>query len=470
MKAIKYYNLLFYSLLALTASTWLSCKKLIQTPANATNQIGTAQVFADSADAEAAVVEMYVDFSDSGIGLQAAGLTVYPGLSADELKFTGGGTSFENECYTDAIPVNDGTNNGLWTTAYGYSAIYQANSCIQGITSSTGISLSEKNQLTGEAEFMRAFWYFYLVNLYGGVPLVTSTNYLANATLPSATVQIVYSQIISDLKDAQHRLGVNYPTAGRVRPNYYTATALLARVYLYQKDWQDAETAASVIINSGIYSLESNLDNVFLDGSNEAIWQVPFANPNQPYVDEGRVFVPPSASTIPKFVLTSFLLNAFETGDNRQSNWVNSNSVVTGGTAVTYYYPYKYKNGQAQEDYMLFRFAEQYLIRAEAEAALNDLPAAVADLNKIRNRAGLPGYSGAMSSPAVQAAILHERQIELFCELGSRWFDLKRTGAVNAVLGLEKPGIWPADGHAALYPVPLPQIQKNPQLTQNPGY
>jgi hypothetical protein len=136
------------------------------------------------------------------------------------------------------------------------------------------------------------------------------------------------------------------------------------------------------------------------------------------------------------------------------------------------FYPFKYKNRMASdspvEDYMVFRLAEIYLIRAEAAARLNNLTGAIADVNTIRNRSGLPATAADVtSSNAVLAAVMKERQTELCFEWGNRWYDLKRTGTAGIVLGAEKTN-WQAN--AALYPLPQAQIQLNKQLTQNPGY
>jgi hypothetical protein len=144
--------------------------------------------------------------------------------------------------------------------------------------------------------------------------------------------------------------------------------------------------------------------------------------------------------------------------------------IVNGDTL---YYPYKYKNvnptGNATtEDYMILRLAEQYLIRAEASAELGNGVSALADVNIVRARAGLaPSTANPGSQTAVLAAIMHERQIELFTEWGNRWYDLKRTGTAAAVLGAEKTGY---TANAALYPVPLTQLQDDVNLRQNPGY
>jgi hypothetical protein len=457
-----------------------SCKKLVQIPANLPNQVVTAQVFEDSADAIAGVVNLYTAFSGypSITNLSTGGMTVLSGLSADELE-EAVGDGLDYECYINNIPVSDpsGTLTFLWRNEYsGTSGIYDINACIEGMTASTGISAALKNQLIGECEVMRAFYYFNLVNLWGGVPLETTTSYQVNESLPRASIQAVYTQIIADLKDAQTKLNAVYPSTGRARPNIYTASALLAKVYLYQGDYSDAYAQSNAVIGSGLYSLVADLNQVFLDGSTEAIWQIPAYGTivNYPSVD-GRLFVPYSSTNTPIYWLTNVQLDAFESGDQRAVDWLSYNTI--GG--AQYYYPYKYKNYQingnaTDEDYMIFRLAEQYLIRAEAEAngQGGGATAAIADLNTIRARAGLAATTVTPAGGLTQlmAAIMHERQTELFCEWGNRWLDLKRTGTVQTVLAPEKGGPWLQDAHASLFPIDQTDINYNPQLVQNPGY
>jgi hypothetical protein len=146
--------------------------------------------------------------------------------------------------------------------------------------------------------------------------------------------------------------------------------------------------------------------------------------------------------------------------------------VNIGGTDENFYYPYKYKNrlisSATTEDYMIFRLGELYLVRAEAAANLGNTAGALADLNLVRARAGLAASTAsAASQPDVLNAIMHERQTELFCEWGNRWFDLKRTGTAGTVLSAEKSGWQP---NAALYPLPKVQLQLDELLKQNPGY
>ena len=466
------------------ASIWLilapvlilifSCRKFVQIPA-APNTLVTSQIFADSADATAAVVGIYAEMNVGGYGytLGNGAVSFYPALSSDELvPITG--SSDENEFYSDAVsPVDNGPLESVfWESAY--ELIYQANACIQGLSASTGLSADLQNQLIGESKLIRAIIYFNMVNLIGPVPLETTTNYQVNETMARTSTDSVYAQITADLLDAQARLSTSYVSPGKARPNVYSATALLSKVYLYQQKWDSAEIEATKIISSGMYSLVPDPNNVFLTGSTEAIWQI--LSVNQGYeTSEGYQLVPTATNVEPNYIINPYLLNAFEPNDLRWSAWLDSN-VVNG---QTYYYPYKYKlgydgwpTGGPTEAYMVFRLGEQYLIRAEAEAQQGQLTAAITDLNIIRTRASLPN-TGASGQPAVLAAIQHERQVELFCEWGNRWMDLKRWGTVASVLGApgnEKTGMWPADNHAALYPIPFTELQYNSFLVQNPGY
>jgi starch-binding outer membrane protein, SusD/RagB family len=468
MKKIRSIHKKWPAILAFSSLLTVSCKKLIEIPPNPISQIPQQQVFTDSADIMSALVGIYANFKTTGGGpsFTSGEITVYTGLSADELL-----ASNANDFLANAITVNDGTVEGMWKQAY--SDIYQMNACLQGIGSTTVIIDSVKQQLLGEIRVVRALYYFNLVNLFGGVPVVTGTDYTTNATIPRAAADSVYSLIKSDLAAARSVLTPNYPSGGRARPNLYTAEALSARVYLYLQQWDSAALMAGQVIQSGQYYLEPNLNNVFLDGSNEAIWQLPAAGTSY-QTAEAATFIPYLSNSAPPYTsysppsypLSPNLTGAFETGDQRQANWVTT---ITVSTSV-YPIAYKYKNRTAiaptVEDYMVLRLSEQYLILAEALAHQNQLNDAVTSLNLVRTRAGLSG-SNAATQADVLSAILHERQTELFCEWGNRWYDLKRTGTIDAVLGAEKTGWQP---NAALYPIPLIELQSNPFLVQNLGY
>ena len=454
-----------------TAMTMMltACKKLIQIPPNPPTEIATSEQFADSASTMTAMADIYSYPSNgtNGFTFNDGYLSICAGLSSDELGI-GSNAQTDNEQFFQygLTPLNDIVPS-LWNDPY--AGIYPINAAISGISSSSGLSASLKTQLTGELELVRALYYFDLVNLFGAVPLVMTTDYNVSSRIGRTSVDSVNAQIMTDLQAAQQVLPVAYPSSGHVRPNLYTVKALLAKVELYQKNWQAAYNAADTIINSGVYSLEPNLDNVFLDGSQEAIWQLP-ANSGYNGTREAVDYVPQTSGTAPNYPLTTFLLNAFETGDQRLQDWTDSVVVNTGSGNQTLYYPYKYKNILASsptvEDFMIFRLAEQYLIHAEAAAELGNLGAAISDLNTVRARAGL-GATTAATQADLLTAIMHERQVELFTEWGNRWQDLNRTGTANTVLNAEKGGFQP---YMALYPVPLSQMQVNILLTQNPGY
>ncbi|HXB09038.1 MAG TPA: RagB/SusD family nutrient uptake outer membrane protein [Puia sp.] len=457
-----------YTLAALTgvALTGLSCKKLIQVPANPPNMIPTAQVFVDSSDIMAAMAGVYGNFKVNGGGVCITNglVTIDAGLSADELAYNLASDANTLQFMTNGLTSANTLADQLWSSAY--SALYQVNACLQGIQPSKGISDPLKQQLIGELKVIRAFYYFHLVNLFGGVPLVTQTNFNITQSQPRATVDSVYGLILADLTAARTMLKAAYPSAGRARINLYTADAFLAKVFLYRGDWLDAANTAGEAINSNQYSLVTDLTKVYLDGSTEAIWQLP-GKGTSTQTTEAATLIPFSNFSVPNYTIAATLLSAFETGDARRQNWLASSTI--GGK--TYYYAYKYRNRLATaattEDYMMFRLGELYLNRAEALANQGKTDSALADLNKIRVRAALPAITTVASQAALLTVIAHERQVELFCEWGARWFDLKRTGTIDSVLGAEKPGWQSFD---ALYPIPQTEITDNSFLTQNQGY
>lgn len=449
--------------------TLSSCKKLVEIP-EPINTITTSEAFSTVENATAAIRAIYSQMSyvnGNAPTFSNAATSIYSGLSADELN-ANGGSPYE---LNNILPTDGNVRSFFWTRPY--FNVYQQNVALEGLTASSTLPEVTKEQLTGEAKFLRALTYFYLVNLFGDVPLLTTTSYASNSLASRTTVAKVYEQIIADLTDAENSLPADYSgyNNARTRATKYAAAALLARVYLYQGKWAEAAIEASTVINcTGLYML-ADLTQAFSIGSSEAILQFEVPN-SSPYATiEGRSFIPSNGSVVPGYYLTNSLIGAFEPNDLRWLNWVKKNT----NSGISYYYPYKYKvrvgsPGNVTEYYMVLRLAEQYLIRAEAEAngADGGVVAAVADLNVVRQRAGLADYSGNLSSASVLDAIYHERQIELFAEWGHRWFDLKRWGTATQVLGINK-GIT-VSSDMLLYPIPFLEIQADPNLVQNPGY
>ncbi len=446
--------------LLLTGLITISCKKFV-TNVQLNDSIAADTVFTSDASATSAVLGIYKQIMTSNNLPLNGGMSLYPGLSADELAGTAPNTT------TDPFTANalSSTNSAVktfWSRCYAY--IYGANACLSGLENSRGLSPSTKAQLIGEVKFLRALFYFYLANLFGDTPLQTTTDYTVNAIMPRTPVARVYELILADLNEASALLPAAYTGTEKLRPNKWTALALLSRVQLYRGAWAEAENAASAIISSNTYTLVANLNNVFLSGSTETIWQMlPIASSFS--TGEGNTFNPSSATVRPAYTLTASLYNSFSAADGRKSAWIKTNTV----SAIVYPYPNKYKVRTATvptEYNIVFRLAELYLIRAEARAQQDKLVESAADLNKTRNRAGLP-VTTAVTKAELLLAIEKERQLEFFAEWGHRWMDLKRTGRINPVLVAAKPSWQP---EAALYPIPFSEIELNPALIQNPGY
>jgi hypothetical protein len=426
-------------------------------------------VFSDNETATAALVGIYLDIyrNASFAGGGQLGLSTLAGLSSDELKNNPHNDPLSLDFEHNSLNASNSYVLGLWTSMY--KAIYQANAIIEGLRNSSAISSSAKQQLTGEALFIRAFCHFYLVNIFGDVPLVITTNYATNNGLKRSNSSIVYDQIKSDLVSAEELMSNEYITTGRVRPNRFTATALLSRVYLYTNDWPRAEDkATNIISNSDLYYLPNNLKDVFLQGSTEAIWQIKPAD-KATFTNEGYYF---SVVFGPQFnVLNSSIPLEYEPNDQRKENWLIS--TMSGNKTV--YLPYKYKkfdlSTPTNEYSMVIRLAELYLIRSEARLKQDKLSGAISDLDVVRARAHLPLIQDTnphITKDSLFLQIVHERQIELMTEWGHRWFDLKRWGLAIDVLDSMKSDLVVGD---LVYPIPQQELNNNTNLNpQNAGY
>ncbi|WP_029284844.1 RagB/SusD family nutrient uptake outer membrane protein [Pedobacter sp. R20-19] len=454
-----YKNLIYITLVLGSVFTVSSCKKFVELGAPPT-QVLFGDVFKTDAAAQSVVMGIYTTAS-ANTNAFLTHITLYPGISADDLQYNGSDAIIQ-EFSKNAILTNNSFVNTTWGNLY--PSIKNTNNAISGITASTTLTASTKAQLLGEAKFLRAYFYFYLVNLFGDVPLPLKDDYSAfdNAVLPRTSSAQVYAQIIKDLTEAQASLPTAYVGTFRGRINKYAASALLARVYLYQKDYANAEAQATQVISSGTYSLPVP-ELAFVNTSNEIIWQIAnvngFSVPGNNYVS--------TATAIPNYSLADGTYQSFEsTTDLRRTNWTASKTL--GGK--TYYSITKYKigSGTGNEYNVMLRFAEQYLIRAEARAQLNNLSGAKTDLDAVRSRAGLTGISATLTQPQMLLAIEQERKMEFFGEWGHRWFDLKRTNRADAVLGALRPSTWKTT--SVLYPIPQAQILINNALSQNPGY
>jgi hypothetical protein len=425
------------------------------------NLMSSSVVYEDDATAGSALNGIYHDMLDglsfsSGSNRSVVALT---GLSSDELV----SYSFDQDIqaiYGNNVLPKNSWMLGLWKSMY--KTIYEANAVMEGISRSTGLTDSTRRQLIGEARFIRAFCYFYLVNLYNDVPLITTTSFLENAKIGKSSAREVYELIINDLSISVENLSDVYVTVNRTRPNRFTAIALLARVHLYLEDWENAEKYASMVIEDSQYQL-ADVGLVFLKESTETIWQLRPIDPNI-NTQEGSSFILTfSPVVLGNMAISDQLISAFEENDERRMKWVGTYQQDDN----TWYYPFKYKanTGVASLEYsIVFRLAEQYLIRAEARTNQGHLDIALADVDTIRTRAGLERLSEAMpplDGETLVARILSERRVEFFAEWGHRWLDLKRTRTIDGVLGVSKPSWESVDAN---YPIPETEISKNPEL------
>jgi starch-binding outer membrane protein, SusD/RagB family len=456
-----------YSIVVSTLALWaalVSCGEFVKIDPPKT-QIISETVFSNDATATSAMRGIY-SLMMTNQSFANGGLEKYCGLSADELDDYSGDAEQIQFAENHLISANQTVLNIFWGEAYKY--IENANAMIEGLNSSTTISSTVKNQLLGEAKFVRAYCHFNLTALFGDAPYVTSTDYRTNAAASRLSQSEVFERIRQDLIDAESLLASDYSFSNgfRSQPNHAAATALRARVALFMNNWDEAEQASGEVIANTDYALLADLTQVFLANSNEAIWQLQPVTPENS-TQQAKTFI--LMSTPSNVTLRTDLVDSFSDDDLRLQNWIGSYS---DGTS-SWYFPYKYKvlQDESTNEYsMVLRLSEQYLIRAEARAHLSKSSESIGDLDMIRARAGLtliadtdPGSTG----DDLLLLIEDERRHELFSEAGHRWMDLVRTGRATPVLGPLKTDWQPTD---VLYPIPLSEIKADPLLTQNKGY
>ncbi|MGB2525786.1 MULTISPECIES: RagB/SusD family nutrient uptake outer membrane protein [Flagellimonas] len=429
------------------------------------NTLVAETVFEDSETVESALANVYVKMRDDGMVSGNFGLGLLMGSYSDELDYYNSFVEY-SRIYNHGVINSSSTALEWWTHAY--NIIYAVNDIIIGLDQTQSLSTAEINEYKGQALFVRAFIHSLLVGMYGDVPYITTTDYLKNNTVGRMSEAEVYAHVIDDLIDAIDLLGEDYVVSERVIPNRWVAKALLARIYLYTENWGLAETTASQVLDG--FELEPDVANVFLKESSEAIWQFkPDDYPDNNANEASWLII----RMIPGnyYAVTDELLSSFEEGDQRLEHWISS-FTSESDEEITLYYAHKYKEAfytteLSLEYTIVFRLAEQYLIRAEARAQLENISGAQQDLNVIRNRAGLANTTAAGKADLLDA-ILQERRVELFTEQGHRWFDLKRMGKASEVLAPIKTNWKDTD---VLFPIPLNEIELNPNLEpQNPGY
>lgn len=467
---MKTLNKINQGILLLIASIFISCEDFLEIDAP-DHLITSEVVFGNEEIAISAMNGIYNQLFNSPFSSGRPGsVTILAGLSGDVLAPVRSTNLPYIEFEKHEILPDNNHNLSLWSSAY--NMIYMSNALIEGLHNSQQISQEVREKLRGEAKFIRAFTYFYLVNLYGEVPLVLTTDYERNSLAARDAKEKIYEQIVLDLQDAVDNLSSDYLQGERTQVNQNTAIALLARVNLFLQNWEKAESLSSQLISqSSTYEILENLNQVFLANSREAIWQITpkgsgsvLTNTN----DGSSFLIHPIFSFLAQFKLTPSFVVSLGEEDKRLTNWIGFHP----GTGIYYANKYKIQNStEAITEYsMVLRLAEQYLIRAEARVMRDDFEGAIADLNIIRTRAGLEPVleiHPTLTKEILLDEILAERRKELFTEWGHRWLDLKRTEKAGEILGIAAP-LWQETD--ILYPIPAAELMTNPNLTQNNGY
>ncbi|GAB3221482.1 RagB/SusD family nutrient uptake outer membrane protein [Spirosoma arcticum] len=378
---------------------------------------------------------------------------------------------------------------------------------------------TRKAQIVGEAYFLRALAHFYLLNMWGNIPLVTKpVNTVDELFVTQATQTDVWASIKSDLKQAQSKLPAKAKDLGRATSG--AATALLGKAYLYTKEWGPAAAEFKKLIDLATYDLTANYQDNFLAASNnnkESLFELqyqsssngnwgPSGTPN-PLRGQGweqdiapKGYTPQGTVSINQWVLDLFLSEKTRTGltDPRayativwnypgakvyQDDFTKSFS----GSELTKVWARKYLNferinssvpgaeGYSTNNLRIIRFADVLLMYAEAENEANGpTTAAYQSINRVRARATMPDIKTGLTKDDFRTAVRSERVLELALE-GTRIFDLNRWG-ITADVFAQHPeyrsnskGVFQKGKHEYL-PIPQNDIGSNPKLKQNPGY
>ena len=390
---------------------------------------------------------------------------------------------YNNFTYFPALNQIHDTWRGL------YEGVYRSNLAIANIP---GINMAEalKSQYVGEAKFLRALFYFDLVNIFGAVPLVTQPLPDTDASLIARTpVADVYKVIIADLLAAEAGLPVSHSGANLGRVTKGAAQALLGKVYLYNKDYANAEKYFLLVINSGKYGLMDNFQEVWhrsFENNKESIFEVQFADIGGSG-SNGRngSYLPAVNGATGSGLATKRAFDAFDPTDPRRamsifrpgdsfapnvSTALSTFSAVwsaTGYAVKKGMWPIMYVNSNGI-NYPIIRYADVLLMYAEAANELNKLTEARAAVNQIRARpsVNMPAITAANTGTkaAMFNAINKERQVELMFEF-IRFNDLRRWG-----LALQELGPIGYQAKHALFPIPQLELDINPKLTQNQGW
>lgn len=481
---------IYISMFVLSAYFFTGCSNdyldVDQTESISTSDL---ELFNNDAGAATFVTAIYSKFLDwnmtsfSWIGLSSI-------ASDDADKGSSPGDTGSDKDVMDALTYNPSSPSTSEIFAANYEGINRCNQALSIIPQLDKADPALRARLLGEAKFLRAFMYFTLVKTYGGVPII---DHLPNPSsdedrimqLTRKSSEEIYAYIESDLNDAIAVLPNKsaYSAAEKGRASKGAAYALLAKVNLYQKNWQKVVDNCNLVTG---YSIVPDYASMFrLAGENDAesIFEIQGTGSTPAKGISGYSntqgargaggwgwgFNTPSQS----------LVNAYEAGDVRKNATIIFRGTtlydgrVVPTTVENERYNYKaYSSAytdawETDVNIKYLRYAEVVLMKAEALNELGQTSEAIPLLNQIRNRAGL-GNTPAVSKADVRTAIWKERRVEMAFE-HDRFFDLVRTGQAVAAFAVD--GKTFVAGKHELFPLPQAFITQAKGLSiQNPGY
>lgn len=394
----------------------------------------------------------------------------------------------------------DASNNTYTKSKYVncYSGIAKTNAVLDRIDGAA-INDEVKKNLKGQAEFLRAFYYFELVQYYGDVPLhLTEVNEASGTKLPRSPKADVYNQIIADATDAAALLPAVQNPKGQATKG--AAKTLLGYVYMTLKRYPEAEAALKEVTTLG-YSLLTDYAAIYTTNNKnnaESIFEVQYLEGNFGLASNfAYQFAPAVADTKPitgisgnnqNFggwnIPSNDLIASYEAGDKRKAASIADGYTDASGTFIAQPFVKKYLHTHAvfnntNDNWPVYRYADVLLLLAESLNEQNKTGEALPYINLVRQRAGLADGL-AVDQPTLRSIIAHERRIELAFE-NHRWLDLVRTGkaidvltAYGAALKLQYSYLGPETYNVTqdkyIFPIPFDELANNKLLTQNPGY
>ena len=397
-------------------------------------------------------------------------------------------TTSEAELDENEVTSTNGFVGGVWSV--GFQTVSRCNNILERIEGAA-IDPTLKSQYKAETLFLRAYSYFYLVRLFGDLPLITksfkSPNEVADFNMTRQPVSEIYELIISDLTTAADLFQLD--DLPKSRASAGAAKTLLGKVYLTQKQYDLAATVLEDVMGMG-YKLEDDYKTLFTnnnDNLDESIFEIPYQSGD---IGEGNSFA--SLFTPPRFDMAIFpgnmqgsgrvmptlnMVNAYESGDLRRTATIGDSVLLVTGDYAQDRHALKFvdftvgKQGDGGINFTALRYADVLLMYAEALNETNRTDLAHTYLNMVRDRADLDPLEG-LTKAEFTLALEQERRVEFYCE-GHRWHDLVRTGRAQAVINnywAEKGLGFSLESHELLMPIPSREISIDPNLDQNPGY